>query len=545
MRQTYRTLTLLTVGAAIAACTDETAPTTASPGVGGSDAPFGGLGGTTGTGDANTASPVGSVTGGTTASSGTGGALFTGGAPNTGGVGTGGASNADAAGSGGASWNPSGSGGADTGTPGSGGVGPSAGGSGGASPAAAGTGGNGSGSPGSGGASSGGSSSEGTGSGGANSGGSSTAGTTSGGAGSAVAGSSGASSGAAGEGPVSYALPPPHECSNQFAVQDCVQGDSSSACGGECSNTNGPTAKNACESGKPGVPVQYACPRHMLFSTEMRQAVIDDGYEGAFNYAIVGHDPDPSKLDSGLPNSCCQCYQLVFDVPTYLTASILTPPPPLIVQSANTAASGPTGFDVFMGAGGLGAFNACNADLGLASSQGYSMYTGYPRIGQAFSGGVKPGPDSVNCTDEHNNLSDALIDDPTCQAKIEAACSEITAVSPAVQEDTRLSCIQSNQGASYYHENWNVYAKRVACPTHLMEVTGCKLPPEPGLPEADPSVLTASAAAAAGFSSGYHTTTMQDCCMPTCAWSNNVQVETVDGYNSFYSCLEDGTPVTQ
>ena len=332
---------------------------------------------------------------------------------------------------------------------------------------------------------------------------------------------------------------------NQFAVEGCVQGDSSSVCGGICPNGNGPTSKNACESGKEGVPVQYACPRHMLFSSEMNQAVIDDGYEGAFNYAIVGHDPDPSNLDAGLPNSCCQCYQLVFDVPTYLTSSTLTPPPPLIVQSANTAASGATGFDVFMGAGGLGAFNASNAALGLASSQGYSQYTGYPSVGQPSHGGVKPGPSSLNCADEHNNLSDALIADPSCQEMLEAACNEITAADPKLQEETRQSCIQSNQAATYYHENWNVYAKRVACPTHLMEVTGCKLPPEPGLPAPDPAVQTAAQAAAANFSSGYHTTTMQDCCMPTCAWSNNVQVATVDGYNSFYSCIEDGTPVTQ
>lgn len=351
--------------------------------------------------------------------------------------------------------------------------------------------------------------------------------------------------GEGGEPPIVLDLPPPSACSNQFNVQDCKVGDTSSPCDGLCANDNGPTSKNACESGKEGVPVQFACVRHMLFSTEMTEAVAADGFAGSFHYGIVGHDPDFSNLDQGLPNSCCQCYQLVFDVPTYLTASVLTPPLPLIVQSANTAASGALGFDVFMGAGGLGAFNACNADLGLASSFGYSMYTGYPRVGQAFSGGVKPGPDSVDCADEHNNLTDALIDAPACQEKIEAACNEITASTEAVQADTRRSCIQSNQGSSYYHENWNVYARRVVCPPHLMEVTGCKLPVEPGLPLPDPTVLTAADAANAGFSAGYHTTTMQDCCMPTCAWSNNVQVETVDGYNSFYSCLEDGTPVTE
>lgn len=398
-----------------------------------------------------------------------------------------------------------------------------------------------------GGASAGGTASGGAGLGGANTGGAASGGAGLGGASGSETGGQSATGGQGegGEPPIVLDLPPPNSCSNQFNVQDCKVGDPSSPCGGLCANDNGPTSKNACESGKEGVPVQFACVRHMLFSTEMTAAVAADGFAGIFNYAIVGHDPDPSNLDQGLPNSCCQCYQLVFDVPTYLTASVLTPPPPLIVQSANTAASGALGFDVFMGAGGLGAFNACNAELGLASSFGYSMYTGYPRVGQAFSGGVKPGPDSVDCADEHNNLTDALIDAPVCQEKIAAACNEITANNEAVQADTRHSCIQSNQGSAYYHENWNVYARRVVCPAHLMEVTGCKLPVEPGLPLPDPTVLTAADAASAGFSAGYHTTTMQDCCMPTCAWSNNVQVETVDGYDSFYSCLEDGTPVTE
>jgi hypothetical protein len=78
-----------------------------------------------------------------------------------------------------------------------------------------------------------------------------------------------------------------------------------------------------------------------------------------------------------------------------------------------------------------------------------------------------------------------------------------------------------------------------------MEVTGCKLATPAGVAAPNPAVQTATEAAAAGFSSGYHTTTMQDCCMPTCAWSNNVTVATVNGYNSFYSCAADGTPITQ
>lgn len=349
-------------------------------------------------------------------------------------------------------------------------------------------------------------------------------------------------------GPGSYALPPPSECSNQWSVQGCIKGDASSTCGGLCSNSYGPTSRSACEdpSIKPGVPAQFACPRHILFSSEMVQAVIDDGYEGKFNYAIVGHDPDTANLDAGLPNSCCQCYQLVYEKPTYLTNSTLTPPKPLIVQSANTQASGALGFDVFMGAGGLGAFNACGnvGDNVKPVSAGTVMYTAYPALGQPGNGGIKPGPDSLKCSDASNNLTDALIAAESCQAKVTSTCNQITAASSMVQEETRKSCIQSNQATAYYHENWNVYAKRVACPDHLTQVTGCK-PDQTGVPAPLPDVQTAAQAAAAGFSAGYHTTTMQDCCMPTCAWKNHVTITTLNGYNTMYSCREDGSPVTQ
>lgn len=541
MRQSHLVvpaLVLISSAVALGACGAQSEPTPAStggaglatggtaaaPATGGDGAALGGAGAGTG------AVPA---TGGSGAAPGTGGALPAGGTgsgatPGTGAVPATGAAGSDATGGGAAGSGAAGSGAAGSGAAGSGAAGSGATGSGATGSGAAGSGATGTGAAGSGG----------TGTGAAGTGAEGT-----GASGSGAAGSGGSATG--GEPGLVYSLPPPDECSNQFNVFDCFAGDSSSVCGGECVNDNGSTSKNACESGKEGVPVQYACPRHMLFSSEMNQAVIDDGFEGAFNYAIVGHDPDPSNLDAGLPNSCCQCYQLVFDVPTYLYLPAITPPPPLIVQSANTAASGALGFDVFMAAGGLGAFNACNADLGMASSFGYSQYTAYPSIGQPGAGGVKPGPDSVNCTGQDGGLSDALIADASCQERLEAACGEISAADPVLEAESRYSCIQSNQAETYYHENWDVYAKRVVCPTHLMEVTGCKIPPEPGLPEADPAVQTTAQAQAAGFSGGYHTTTMQDCCMPTCAWANNVQVETVDGYNSFYSCLDDGTPVTQ
>jgi hypothetical protein len=40
---------------------------------------------------------------------------------------------------------------------------------------------------------------------------------------------------------------------------------------------------------------------------------------------------------------------------------------------------------------------------------------------------------------------------------------------------------------------------------------------------------------------------MQDCCKPSCAWADQVGgagLETVDKWTSFYSCDQDGAPIT-
>jgi hypothetical protein len=58
-------------------------------------------------------------------------------------------------------------------------------------------------------------------------------------------------------------------------------------------------------------------------------------------------------------------------------------------------------------------------------------------------------------------------------------------------------------------------------------------------------VLTIAQAVANGnFSSGYGTTTMQDCCKPTCAWNDNIYAATDPDYRSLYSCDRLGVPIT-
>jgi hypothetical protein len=370
----------------------------------------------------------------------------------------------------------------------------------------------------------------------------------------ASSGGGGDGGGGSSGGPGDYALNPPKQCDNQFYIPGCTPGDASSACGGTCS------AQSACESAKPGKPdIGFLCPRFLLLGTEMTQAAIDDwGSAPPFHYAVVGHDPDSALDANGTSGtrSCCQCYQLVFDVPNEAEAQVngqssgpsaVNVPPSLVVQAFNTSAGGGKNFDVFMGAGGFGAQNACDPNFTQQpSASGKYLYTSFPEIGEGGNGGEKAALLPV-CDTNENLITNGTLSSAACQSKIAADCTTIAAASTAIANETIQSCTASNDPSTFYHLNWKVYAKRVECPTHLGDVTGCKLASQ-GLAAADPNVTTAAQAAAdSSFAAGYTTTTMQDCCKPTCAWQDNVASAgtPVGQYNSFYTCDSTGTPVTQ
>jgi hypothetical protein len=369
--------------------------------------------------------------------------------------------------------------------------------------------------------------------------------------------------GAAGSGgPGAYALPPPKQCDNQFFVQGCQNGMAGTTCGGVCS------AANACEdiSQKPNADVGFLCPRFGLQSAEMLQAAADDfGPSPAFDYAIVGHDVDQNGLDGAATSACCQCYQLIYDLPENEAqvqgggASAIAIPRPVIVQAFNTSAGGGQNFDVYMGAGGFGAFNACDPNWSsMKSPSGRYLYSAFPEQGEPGSGGVNAATQLAGCKTDENLVTAATLSSSTCVANVQTACQTFassTLTSQAVTDSVQ-SCTRSNDPLNYRHLNWQVYAKKIECPTHLTQVTGCKLAPQ-GLPAANPAVTTPGEAAAdssfkatAGNGSHYTTTTMQDCCKPTCAWQDwvtgsNGNLTAVGQYNSFYSCDQTGTPVTE
>jgi hypothetical protein len=313
------------------------------------------------------------------------------------------------------------------------------------------------------------------------------------------------------------------------------------------------------------------CQRNLLFSPEFEQAVIDDGYEG-FHYAVVGHDPDKGGID-GDAHSCCQCYQLVYAYPSPNNdrqvqvnpdnpnppASAIPLPPPLIVQSFNTAATAET-FDVYMPAGGMGAQNGCfmMPNSGADAAQRKYMYTNYPTDGQPGSGGVKPASlwDAECKTSDKHWVTEATLSSSACVQKTKAACDKITSTIPGLSDLGRMGCLKANTIDTFYHLNWSVYAMRVECPENLTRVTGCKLQKQAGVNPPKKDVKTAAQAAAdpdfwkktAKTDKLYETTTMEDCCRPTCASYSQISgfgLKTDPAYRSFYNCDVAGVPWTQ
>ena len=107
-----------------------------------------------------------------------------------------------------------------------------------------------------------------------------------------------------------------------------------------------------------------------------------------------------------------------------------------------------------------------------------------------------------------------------------------------MQATTQYSCIESNSPQNFYHANWNVKARMVECPAALTAVSGCKLNPG-GNPAPDPTVQTP---AQASSWSSYTTTTMEDCCKPSCSFPSNVQ-NAQSPLTAMYQCDNQGNPM--
>ncbi|HEX7599378.1 MAG TPA: hypothetical protein VF518_14270, partial [Polyangia bacterium] len=229
--------------------------------------------------------------------------------------------------------------------------------------------------------------------------------------------------------PIVYKINPPNQCQNHYFYPNCKSGDASTECAGVCQ------PRNACENapGKDGKIQGFACSRYMLFSPMMEQAAKDDGAklgwstsDSPFLYAVAGHDTNKDGIDKGMVGNqpCCECYQLIFDQPFNEggQSNQAPAPKPLVVQSFNIGATSDS-FDLYMGAGGFGAFNGCMDNGTIKSSAGFTLYDSYPADGQPGNGGVKFRTyDECRSGNEKITTADAVNSTP-CQSKIAGFCN--------------------------------------------------------------------------------------------------------------------------
>merc|ERR1719174_750553 len=285
----------------------------------------------------------------------------------------------------------------------------------------------------------------------------------------------------------------------------------------------------------------FMCPSMMLGTAEMLAAAAKDGYDGA--YGVVTIDA----------LSCGQCVEITNDDPTNYPNA-----PKIKAQIFNSVAAS---VDVYMVGGGLGANNGCSAVSGFTPMA--SMYKKSPTkdnkefvehmvsLGYVdaasqldnvvgYSGGLRGGKHYAECLKSGKSKNECQPPGNGCNGG-GGMCIEDPAVAcPIAFEGNTDYVTQKAMEICHYvfeHDlHWNrpITYTVVPCPAGLTEVTGL-IPTESFKNESLQHVRVKSS-----------TTTMEDCCEPTCSRSPAIQGGSwKDGYDAFYTCNAVGEKYTE
>jgi len=243
----------------------------------------------------------------------------------------------------------------------------------------------------------------------------------------------------------------------------------------------------------------FACPHMMMFSSDMLLAAKNDNLDKDFYYAVAGASND---------NLCGTCYQVELSIPLIKNSTFKQ----LIIQVVNSGSDVLEGqFDIFMGAGGFGYYDACNNDCEIkhcASGKCFdNQYNGnfdswtnseYIEENKCYSGGIQWLGDN----------------------KVYDLCMKTTNYETEYKDVVlHQSCIQSN--LLFYHQNFlQTKSKKIRCPTSLYKLTGLKRNDEDHYPIANINNNLDIICKGSSSSNLYCITTMQDCCIPSCSWSS-------------------------
>lgn len=260
---------------------------------------------------------------------------------------------------------------------------------------------------------------------------------------------------------------------------------------------------SACANGQASDQYGFACPHMMMLTDDMLSAARTDGLGDDFLYGVAGSASD---------DECGKCYQVrLLDAERQWRPDFKQ----LILQVINSGYDVMTGqFDIFMGAGGFGYFTSCNSDCTTQFCQGGpcrdSMYdTSFAQWNDAqyndpnicYSGGIK--------WLDHKN-----------QSSLVTLCQSLVGFSDLPKDQMTIdSCYRTN--VELYHQNFvSLDAKRVACPNFLYRLTGLNRKDNDHYPAISISNSLDIQCRGDRSHGRYCATTMQDCCKPSCAWSN-------------------------
>lgn len=285
----------------------------------------------------------------------------------------------------------------------------------------------------------------------------------------------------------------------------------------------------------------FMCPSLMLGSSEMLAAATSDGYDGA--YAVVTLD----KL------KCGQCIEMTNDdTTTYPNA------PKITAQIFNSVADS---IDVYMAGGGLGAQNGCIATSVAQRKPMAEMYKKYPtstntefvnylvkigykdaasQIDQAtsYSGGIRGGKAYAECVASGKSFEQCQPSGNGCNGGGGLCILNASACTLAFEGKSDFVTNKARESCQYVFEHdlhWNrpVTYSVVTCPVGLLNLTG--------LIPSSPEIITSS-----NLKNTATTTTMEDCCEPSCARQPFVAQQGFPsshwkpGFDATYTCNING-----
>lgn len=289
------------------------------------------------------------------------------------------------------------------------------------------------------------------------------------------------------------------------------------------SSHDGNDVSNSCGAGFSSDTRLYAfaCPHMMMFSQDMLLAAKYDNLTENFFYATAGSSTD---------DDCGKCFHVSVDDEE---DKHNRPKTRLIVQVINSGGDvGFRQFDLFVGAGGLGYYTACNSDCSSKYCNGGPCHT------SLYTGGFSEWTNAQYQTTTNACYNGGVKWFPPMEKEVlhELCANLFKNDDPSLFKNQQVyqSCVLSNR--YFYHQNFQAYRlTRVQCPEGLYKLTGLRRSDESMLPI--PSLDNVLDETCQGKTC---ITTMCDCCKPSCAW--RYKGKPTDEWPSVRSCDKYGFP---